>query len=211
MSASGIHLQNNYINLNVELGLNSAAQEKNRHEKNSKVQEKQSKNPDLEFEDDEKYNTQQKKSEEKEIKRLKKRDAEVRKHEMAHKKAAGSLSSSPPHYEYTIGPDGKRYITGGDVKIEMAPVPNDPEATIQKAQKIKRAALAPQNPSAQDRKVASEADKMERDARIELAKQKNKDFKKLNSKAKSTYDVSTYDALGKVNKHEENSVDFRVK
>jgi len=48
-------------------------------------------------------------------------------------------------------------------------VPNDPQATIKKAQQIKRAALAPKDPSSQDRKVAAEASKMEAKARQELA------------------------------------------
>ena len=45
---------------------------------------------------------------------------------------------------------------------------SDPEVTIRKAQQIYRAALAPAEPSSQDRSVASQAKKMEMEARSEL-------------------------------------------
>ncbi len=106
---------------------------------------------------------------EKQIEQLKKRDAEVRRHEHAHKAAAGQYASGGPSYDYQTGPDGKQYAVGGEVQIDTSEVPNDPQATIKKAQRIKRAALAPKDPSSQDRKVAAEASKMETKARQELA------------------------------------------
>ena len=106
-----------------------------------------------------------------EIVELKKRDAEVRRHEQTHATAAGKYSRGGPKYEYTTGPDGKRYVVDGEVSIDTSEVPNDPEATIRKAQQIKRAALAPEEPSAQDRSVAAEAARMEVEARKELAQE----------------------------------------
>ncbi len=108
-------------------------------------------------------------SEKAEIKRLEARDREVRTHEQAHVNAG----ASSPHYEYEVGPDGKRYITGGHAEIETSKAAT-PKQTIEKAQKIKRAALAPANPSAQDRKVAAEAENMLREAELELQKENNK-------------------------------------
>ena len=61
---------------------------------------------------------------------------------------------------------------GGEVQIDAAPVPNDPKATIEKMDIVIRAALAPQEPSAQDKKVAAEAQKNRSEAQAELAKQK---------------------------------------
>ncbi len=107
--------------------------------------------------------------EKKQVEQLKRRDAEVKRHEQAHKTAAGQFASGGPSYEYQTGPDGKQYAVGGEVQIDTSEVPNDPQATIQKAQQIKRAALAPKDPSSQDRKVAAEASKMEMKARQELA------------------------------------------
>ncbi len=107
--------------------------------------------------------------EKKQVEQLKKRDAEVRRHEQAHKAAAGQFASGGPSYDYQTGPDGKQYAVGGEVQIDTSEVPNDPQATIKKAQQIKRAALAPKDPSSQDRKVAAEASKMETKARQELA------------------------------------------
>ncbi len=104
-----------------------------------------------------------------EVDRLKKRDAEVRRHEQAHKAAAGRYATGGPTYEYEKGPDGRQYAVGGEVQIDVSPVEGDPQATIQKMQQVRRAALAPAEPSAQDRKVAAEAARLEAQARAELS------------------------------------------
>ncbi len=104
-----------------------------------------------------------------EVERLQARDREVRQHEQAHVAAAGSLYRGGPNYEYQRGPDGRQYAVGGSVQIDTSPVPNDPEATIAKAQQIRRAALAPAEPSGADRSVAAKANRMEAEARQELA------------------------------------------
>ncbi len=100
---------------------------------------------------------------------LKKRDREVRSHEAAHLAAAGPYASGGPSYTYKRGPDGRQYAVGGEVKIDTSEVPNDPEATIRKAQVVRRAANAPAKPSAQDRRVAGQAAAMEAEARKALA------------------------------------------
>jgi hypothetical protein len=105
-----------------------------------------------------------------EVDQLKVRDREVRQHEQAHMAAAGPYASGGPSFEYTRGPDGKRYAVGGEVQIDTSRE-SEPEATIRKAQQIYRAALAPADPSSQDRSVASSAKKMEMAARQELAKE----------------------------------------
>jgi hypothetical protein len=104
----------------------------------------------------------------KEISRLKARDAEVKAHEMAHLSAAGGYALGGPQYDYQTGPDGKRYAVGGSVKVDISPIPGDPTATVQKARTIRRAALAPAKPSAQDQRVASKAAAMEARAQREL-------------------------------------------
>ncbi|MCK4872155.1 MAG: hypothetical protein KAS72_05485 [Phycisphaerales bacterium] len=105
--------------------------------------------------------------EHKELAKLQARDAQVRRHEQAHV-AAGSGLTSGPHYAYTTGPDGRQYATSGRVRIDTASIPGDPDATIAKAQRIRAAALAPQDPSAADRSVAARASHMEAQARREL-------------------------------------------
>lgn len=109
--------------------------------------------------------------EQREVERLQARDREVRQHEQAHVAAAGSLYRGGPSYEYQRGPDGRQYAVGGSVQIDTSPVPNDPEATIAKAQQIRRAALAPAEPSGADRSVAAKANRMEAEARQELAEE----------------------------------------
>ena len=106
----------------------------------------------------------------KEVDRLKKRDAEVRAHEMAHLAAAGGLATGP-YYEYQQGPDSKQYVVGGHVNIDTSPG-NTPEETLMKDTKIRAAAMAPIEPSSQDRIVAAEAARMEANARANLAAEK---------------------------------------
>ena len=106
------------------------------------------------------------------VRKLKDRDAEVRAHEQAHIAAGGSLVRGGVHYDYTTGPDNKRYATGGEVSIDTSPVRNDPKATIQKGERVKRAALAPAKPSSQDYAVASSADQMIIAAQMELVQTK---------------------------------------
>ena len=106
-----------------------------------------------------------------EVRKLKNRDAEVRRHEQAHKAAAGGHATGGPSFEYTTGPDGRRYAVGGEVGIDTSEVSGDPQATIAKMQQIRRAAQAPADPSSQDRAVAAQAAAAERKARAELAKE----------------------------------------
>ena len=113
--------------------------------------------------------------EEKLIQELRATDREVRAHEMAHQAAAGGLSKGGPTFEYQSGPDGQRYAVSGEVQIDTSGVSGDPEATLQKAQQIQRAALAPAQPSAQDRSVAVAAAAMAAEARAEIASQNTGD------------------------------------
>lgn len=107
-----------------------------------------------------------------ELEKLKARDREVRAHEAAHKAAAGNLARGGAQFEFETGPDGRRYAVGGEVSIDTSKVSGDPQATISKAQTIRRAANAPAQPSGQDRAVATQANRMEAEARQELTEQK---------------------------------------
>lgn len=103
----------------------------------------------------------------KRVQELQARDREVRAHEQAHARVGGQYASAPS-YEMERGPDGKSYAVGGHVSISTAPVPGDPEATIRKMETVRRAALAPAEPSGQDRRVAAAADAKRTDARAEI-------------------------------------------
>ncbi|QPJ62346.1 MAG: hypothetical protein G3M70_10895 [Candidatus Nitronauta litoralis] len=124
------------------------------------------------------------------IQQLQTTDREVRAHEQAHKAAAGPYAVGGPTYEYTTGPDGKRYATGGEVKIDTAPVPDNPEATIRKAQTIKRAALAPAEPSAQDRQVAAKATQLETRARQQIQEERREENQEKTEKTDEEGTVS---------------------
>lgn len=109
--------------------------------------------------------------EERVVRELKQRDREVRQHEQAHLAAAGPYARGRANFTHTIGPDGRRYATGGEVSIDVSPE-RTPEATIQKMQVVKRAAMAPADPSPQDRAVYAAAARQEMKARQELTRQR---------------------------------------
>jgi hypothetical protein len=116
--------------------------------------------------DDENLDTDQKRQ----VDQLEKRDQEVKAHERAHMAAGGGLVQGGASYTYQRGVDGKLYAVGGEVKIDTSSE-RDPDQTIRKMQQVKRAALAPANPSGADRAVAARASQVELMARMEKAEQ----------------------------------------
>ena len=97
-------------------------------------------------------------------------DTNVRAHEAAHMAAGGGLTS-PASYTYERGPDNKMYAVAGEVGISTGEG-NTPQESLNKAQTIRRAALAPADPSPQDLKVAAQAASMEMSARAEIMQEK---------------------------------------
>lgn len=106
-------------------------------------------------------------TEREQIQALAARDREVRAHEQAHASVAGPYARGT-HYTYERGPDGVSYAVAGEVQIDTSPIPGDPEATLRKAQQLRRAANAPADPSSQDARVAAQAALMEIQARMAL-------------------------------------------
>ena len=105
---------------------------------------------------------------------LAKTDRQVRAHEQAHASVGGRYAGAPS-FNYERGPDGRQYATSGEVSIDTSPIPNDPQATLAKALIVQRAALAPSDPSATDRRIAAEAAATAAQARIEIATQRTND------------------------------------
>lgn len=112
-------------------------------------------------------NAQGSPEEQAQIAKLRSSDQKVRAHEAAHQ-AAGAGLTGAAHYQYVRGPDGKQYAVAGEVSIDTSPA-GTPEATMAKAKQIRAAALAPADPSPQDRAVAAAASMMESQARAEIA------------------------------------------
>lgn len=104
------------------------------------------------------------------IRDLARRDREVRSHEQAHQTVGGQHAGAMK-LDYTTGPDGRRYAVSGEVPIDLSPVPGDPEATRAKALQVRQAALAPSEPSNQDRAVAAQATQLALQAQVELRQQ----------------------------------------
>jgi hypothetical protein len=103
------------------------------------------------------------------IAKLKQTEREVITHEAAHMAVGGQFAGSAS-YTYTTGPDGRRYITGGEVPIST-PATDDPEEALRNAEQVMRAAMAPANPSGQDIAVAAGAAQMAAQARMQIAAQ----------------------------------------
>lgn len=91
-------------------------------------------------------------------------------HEQAHMAAGGEFAGSAS-YTYTTGPDGKRYITGGEVPIST-PAVKEPEEKLRVMGRVRAAALAPADPSPQDLRVAAAASAGEAEARMEISRKR---------------------------------------
>lgn len=127
------------------------------------------------------------------IEQLSARDQEVRAHERAHQAVAGSYAGSAS-YTYQSGPDGKRYAIGGEVPIDTSPIPGDPQATIAKMQVVKAAAMAPAEPSSQDRRVAASASQAIFEAQRQLSELRRSESESDNEK-KSLVRVKANDGV----------------
>lgn len=126
------------------------------------------------------------------VSELQQRDSEVRSHEQAHLSAAGQYAAGGASFSYTTGPNGKRYATGGKVPIDISKE-KTPEATIQKMRTVRRAALAPANPSGADRSIAAQASSKETQAMKEILEQ----AQISPSKPPSSYDSVTPESENK--------------
>jgi CRISPR/Cas system-associated exonuclease Cas4 (RecB family) len=126
--------------------------------------------------------------EQRQVDQLKKRDAEVKAHERAHIAAGGPYVSGGASYKYERGPDNQNYAVGGEVSIDVS-AENNPEATIRKMQIVKRAALAPKDPSGQDRSVAAQATQTEARARIELQQERSEETEKKDERISGNQDT----------------------
>ena len=103
-------------------------------------------------------------SDEELLRKLEARDAKVRNHEAAHVMAAGGQVQGLPSYTYQTGPDGQRYAIGGSVNISMMAT-GDEDATMRRANKAYRAAMATGEPSARDMQAARRATELAAEAR----------------------------------------------
>jgi len=116
----------------------------------------------------------------KQLQQLQARDREVRAHEAAHVAAGGRFVTGGPSYTYQRGPNGRFYAIGGEVNIDVSAIPSDPHATLDKAEVVRRAALAPAQPSPQDLRVASNATRLASRARVDIAIQQREQLQAQN-------------------------------
>ena len=107
------------------------------------------------------------------VRELRNTEREVIAHEAAHQAAAGRFGG-PVSYTRTTGPDGKSYITGGEVPIHFVSG-STPEETLRNMEQVQKAALAPGDPSAQDIRVAAQAAARAAQARHDIAQSREKD------------------------------------
>lgn len=88
------------------------------------------------------------------LSRYKESDAQIRQHEQAH--AAASPYASTPDYSYSVGPDGKLYATGGEVRVDTS-MPKDKEAAAHKLDELDQLSSAPNDLSAADAQISRTA------------------------------------------------------
>ena len=117
------------------------------------------------------------------IEALEQWEAHVIAHERMHQLSGGGMVGSPS-YTYTYGPDGKKYIQGGEVTFYL-PVGLSVEAGIEAIKKLKAAASAPADPSPADMKAAAMAGALEGAYRSKL----------IIKQAKEAYDKNRIDGL----------------
>jgi hypothetical protein len=141
----------------------------------------------------------------KQVQELKTRDREVRAHEAAHLAAAGSLAIGGASYSYQRGPDGVQYAVGGEVNIDTSAVAGDPEATLEKAQRIRSAALAPAQPSSQDLSVAAQAAQLAVQARAEIGQQQRTEAEDTTSDSTEKTDDETDSSVSSPQSESSNS------
>jgi hypothetical protein len=125
----------------------------------------------------------------KQIRELERIDKEVRAHEQAHLSAGGGLVRGGVSFTYTQGPDGKQYATGGEVNIDTSKE-DTPSKTIAKMQQVIAAAMAPADPSSQDYAVASAANKVISESRMQEAKEKAEENNQKTSESENTYQTN---------------------
>lgn len=165
----------------------------------NKLDKKASKASTIEKKDD-----QLSPEERKHVEALKQIERKVTAHERAHKSVGGQFAGSMS-FSYTQGPDGKRYKTGGEVSISI-PNEEDPERAIQMLMQVKRAALAPADPSSQDIKVASMVDAKIQVARQKMAKAYQQEISEKSDASNET--ISEKNAL--VNKNSKEAFDMKI-
>jgi len=119
------------------------------------------------------------------IRQLSQRDDVVRAHEQAHSSVGGQHAGSA-QYSYQRGPDGVSYAVGGEVPIDVGTINGNPRATLEKMQLVQRAALAPADPSTQDRRVAALASQQANQARAEIVSESRVTGSAGNGDAKSS-------------------------
>ncbi|HCY38192.1 MAG: hypothetical protein DKM50_00380 [Candidatus Margulisiibacteriota bacterium] len=105
-----------------------------------------------------------------EIQKLKAAEAQLEAHEMAHKMVGGMYAGFVT-YTMAVGPDGKNYKVQGEVNLDSSAAAS-PEETVRKMERVISAAMAPLNPSPQDRSVVGRAAAMKMQAEQEIRRDK---------------------------------------
>lgn len=101
-----------------------------------------------------------------ERKRLELSQTHIQRHVESHL-AVTTQHSSPPNYHYRPF-DGELFVVSGDIVFETSAEPNNPQATLEKAQLIRMASMAPAGPTLQDRNASLQAIMMAVQAKGEI-------------------------------------------
>lgn len=105
-----------------------------------------------------------------EILAAQRRERSVIRHEEAHMQAGGQYAGAAS-YIYQKGVDGKGYIVGGEVTMQV-PAGGDLERLKAALERVKRAAMAPADPSPQDMQTAAMASARQAAVNQEITRKK---------------------------------------
>ena len=98
---------------------------------------------------------------------MRKNGSNVKLRELVHRAIIGNYVRGAVSFDYDTGPDGLKYAVAGHTTVDTRPIINNPEASIRKAQAIKRTKI--------DHNVAVEVEKMEREAIMALKEEQRKE------------------------------------
>lgn len=88
------------------------------------------------------------------IRELERIDRDVREHEMQHYYAGQPFATFPEYFQVTA-PNGRPYAISGITRMDASEIAGDRDATILKLETLLRAALAPPEPSEEDKRIAA--------------------------------------------------------
>jgi hypothetical protein len=102
------------------------------------------------------------------LNKFKNTDSQIRNHEQLH--SSMTNTTTPISYKYQVGPDGKMYAVGGEVRLDTS-MPQNPKEALHKLDQIQKASSVV-GMSIADSSIISSANLMKQFLQIQIENQK---------------------------------------